>query len=537
MAIPRRVASIHDLAEGEMREVQVGDLGVLLCRVGGAFHAVGAHCTHYGAPLATGALRGTCVVCPWHHAMFDVTTGTRLAPPAPDHLPRYAVEVRGGDVFVTVPDDAEDTPEGAPYRVSAGDPPAMAAPGADSRAFVVVGGGAAGQAAAEELRAAGFRGRVLLVTAEPEVPYDRPQLSKGYAAGQAGDDALPLRDRAFYAGHGIELVEGRRVRLLDAAAKRVTFEDGEVLPYAAALVAPGGRPRRLDVPGADLDGVLYLRTHEDARRIVQAAKHGQRAVLVGSSFIAMELAASLRGRGLDVTVASRDREPFEKALGPEVGRFFRGVHEAEGVRFHLATTVERIERKGDGLAVVLGNGERAEGDFVVAGVGVAPATGFVEGVEKAEDGGIVVDAELRAADGLWAAGDVAHYPDARSGRRVRIEHWRLAQQHGRRAGRNMAGEAVPFRGAPFFWSGQFGVGLRYVGHAADAGAPVLDGSLEDRAFIAYYLDGDRVAAAAGVGRDREMAAFHALVLAGAEPSAGEVRAGGVDLLARLRAGQ
>jgi NADPH-dependent 2,4-dienoyl-CoA reductase/sulfur reductase-like enzyme/nitrite reductase/ring-hydroxylating ferredoxin subunit len=531
-----RVASIHDLADGEMKTVTVSDTEVLLSRIDGAFHACGAHCTHYGAPLADGALHGCMVTCPWHHAQFDVTDGSLLDAPALDGLARYRVRIDGEHVFVHVPDDAEETPEGAAYRESGGEVPAMADRDFDEhpRTFVIVGGGAAGEMAAETLREAGFEGRVVMITKEDVAPYDRTMLSKGYLGGGAGDDALPLRDDAFYERHGVEVRRGLTVTKLDAEAKTIHFADAEPLKYDRVLVATGGTPRTLDVPGADLDGVHVLRQWHDAERIAAQADGAERAVVVGSSFIGMEAAASLTGRGLDVTVISLDETPFEAVLGAEVGGVFQRVHEENGVTFHLGSGVERIEKKNGHLAVTTDGGATAEGDFVLVGIGVTPVTDFLSGVTKHDrDGGVIVDGHLAAGGDVFAAGDIAHFPEPRSGERVRIEHWRLAQQHGRVAARNMAGLDEPYRGVPFFWSGQFGVSIRYLGHAESWDEVYIDGSLDDRQFVAYYLKDGDVRAAAGIGRDREMAALHALMLAGQTPSAEEVK-GDLDLLARLK---
>lgn len=531
-----RVASTHDLADGEMKTVTVGDTEVLLSRVEGAFHACGAHCTHYGAPLADGALLGRMVTCPWHHAQFDVTDGSLCDAPALDALARYEARVEGDDVFVRVPDDAAETPEGATYRESGGAPPPMADRKSDPRTFVVLGGGAAGEVAVETLRRAGFGGRIVMVTKEAVTPYDRTQLSKGYLSGEAGDDALPLRDEDFYERHGIDVLRGATVTRLDAAAKEIHFADAEpeTLAYDRVLLATGAAPRTLDVPGARLDGVHTLRQWQDAERIADHADGAGRVIIVGSSFIGMEAAAHLTARGLDVSVISTADVPFESVLGAEVGRMIQRVHEAHGVAFHLGRGVRRIEKTEDGLAATMTNGKKVEGDFVLVGIGVTPVTGYLEGIATDdEDGGITVDATLVAGNDVFAAGDIAHFPDSRTGERVRIEHWRLAQQHGRIAARNMVGEAVPYRGVPFFWSRQFDLNLRYLGHAKRWDEVAIDGDLDDQAFIAYYLGEGRVLAAAGVGRDREMAALHALMLADRTPSGEEVK-GGIDLLARLK---
>ncbi len=508
---------------------------MLLSRVDGQFYACGARCTHYGAPLADGVLDGRTVICPWHHARFDVTSGGLEDPPALDALSHYHAWTEGNDVFVRVPEDAETTPKGASYRESGGETPAMADRDFDGhpQTFVIVGGGAAGQAAAETLREVGFRGRVVMVTKEEARPYDRTVLSKGFLSGKAGPDALPLRDADFYQRHGIEVVSGQAVTKLDAAEKTIHFENGEPLTYDRALVATGGTPRCLQVPGADLDGVFTLRSAADAEAIAARAAGAKRAVIVGSSFIGMEAAANLTQRGLAVTVVSVDEVPFEKVLGAEVGGLFLQTHRANGVTFHLDSGVRKIEKKGSGLVLTTTGGTTVEGDLVLVGIGITPATDFLDGVTRADDGSVIAGAHLAVGDGLWVAGDIARFPYG-PGERVRIAHWRLAQQHGRIAARNMAGQALPFQGVPFFWSGQFGVSLRYLGHAEAWTEVHLEGSLDDKRFIAYYLEGGEVLAAAGVGRDRAMAALHALMLAGQTPTAAEVRAG-FDPLARLSA--
>ena len=535
-----RVAALSDLADGEMRQVSADGTEILLSRVDGRVHACTAFCTHYGAPLATGVLSGTTVVCPWHHAVFDVASGALCEPPAPDALRTFEVEMRDGDVYVRVPSDADEHGKGTPYRKSDGELPEMEGLGTDSRVVAIVGGGAAANAAVEELRAQRYRGRIVMLTKETHAPYDRTKLSKGVLAGDAGEEALPLRDGSFYERHGIEVWSDRTVTGLDAEDREIEFEAGEPLAYDACLVATGGTPRQLSVDGADRDGVFVLRSWEDALRVVEAADGAQRAVVIGASFIGMEAASSLVSRGLDVTVVGREDVPFESVLGAEVGRAFQSAAESKGVTFRLGVSVEAIETSDDGLVVSLDASGAHEADLVVVGIGVTPATEFLDGAPfRREDGGLVTDARLRLAERVWAAGDVAAYPEARLGETVRIEHWRLAQQHGRAAARNIAaalegGEQEAFTSVPFFWTGQFGLSLRYVGHAEDWDEVVVDGSIEDGAFIAYYVRGRSVLAAAAVGRDQDAAAFHLLLARGEAPSADAVR-GGFDPQAALDA--
>ena len=549
-----RVAATSDLADGEMRQVDADGTAVLLSRVDGAYHACTAHCTHYGAPLADGVLHGRTVVCPWHHAAFDVCSGALEQPPALDALRSFEVKIDGDDVLVRVPDDADAHGEDITYRESDGESPASVAPeavdpesGEAERTVLIVGGGAAAEAAAEEVRRLGYEGRLVMVTPETRAPYDRTKLSKAYLAGGAGPDALPLRDGGFYERLGIEVWTDRTVSAIRPEKREAHFEEGEPLAYAACLVATGGTPRRLDVEGADLDGVHVLRSWADAHALVEAAGDAKRAVIIGASFIGMETASSLTDRGVEVHVVAREAVPFEAVLGEEVGRAFQSAAEAKGATFHLRADVRRIERTARGLGVVLGADEtRVEGDLVILGVGVTPATDFLDGHDfRRDDGALAADATLALAPGLYAAGDVAEFPDVRLGRRVRIEHWRLAQQHGRHAAQNIvralasgdddSASGEPFTGVPFFWTGQWGISLRYVGHVEKWDEAVVDGDLGEKDAAVYYLQDGRAHAAAFIGRDKAAAAFELLLASGEAPSADEVR-GGFDPQAALARG-
>jgi apoptosis-inducing factor 3 len=519
------LADTSDLRDGEMKEVYAGETKILLARVGNEFHAVGAACPHYGAPLAEGALCGTRVVCPWHHACFDVTTGNLEEPPALDSLPRYEVRIEDGRVLARVPYGTEDR---VPPSMSRRDP-------SDARLFLILGAGAAGYAAAQTLREDGFRGRVALVTREDRAPYDRPNLSKDYLQGHAEPEWMPLRPEEFYEQFDIELLLEREVTRVDAAAKTVTFYSGDTLAYDALLVATGGSARRLNIPGSDLKNICLLRGFNDADSVIETAVRSRRVVVVGASFIGMEAAAALRARGLDVTVVAPSREPFESTLGPEVGALFRRAHEERGVKFKLGSIVYRFEGTSNVEAVTLEGGERIEADMVLAGVGVHPATGFLEGVALDEDGGVFVDEYMRAADGLYAAGDIACFDDPRTGARARIEHWRTAQQQGRVAAHNMAGRHTTFDGVPFFWTRQFDTGLLYVGHAQSWDEIIYSGDVEACDFLAFYVRGGRALAVAGVNRDRDMAALEELLRLNLMPGAEELRAGVADFAELLRA--
>jgi NADPH-dependent 2,4-dienoyl-CoA reductase/sulfur reductase-like enzyme/nitrite reductase/ring-hydroxylating ferredoxin subunit len=517
------LANISELRDGEMKEVSAGDTRILLARAGGNFHAVSATCPHYGAPLAEGILCGTRLVCPWHHAVFNVVNGDLEEPPALDGLVSYDVRVDGERVMVSISDEARDRRD------------ARRDPVIDSRQFVIIGAGAAGYAAAQTLREEGFRGNVVMITREDRAPYDRPNLSKDYLHGHAEPEWMPLRPDDFFSEHDIQLILNREVTRVDARSKTITFESGETMEYDALLVATGGAPVRLNITGSDLKNVFMLRSFADAGSIIETAKRSRRAVVVGASFIGMEAAYSLRERGLEVTVVAPSQEPFETTLGAEIGAAFRRLHENHGVHFKLGSIVYRFEGSHNVEAVVLDNGERIETDMVVIGAGVRPVTHFLEGVELDQAGAVVVDSRLRGVDGLYAAGDIVNFPDYHTRKRVRIEHWRTAQQQGRAAARNMLGRDMPFDGVPFFWTRQFDAGLLYVGHASSWDEIIFRGDVSSHDFLAFYVKGNRVVAVAGMNRDREMAAVEELMRIDRMPTRTQLKSSDVSLVEMLHA--
>ncbi|HEX5029949.1 MAG TPA: FAD-dependent oxidoreductase [Candidatus Eisenbacteria bacterium] len=469
---------------GQMIEGTYEGARVLLARVDDRFYAIGGECTHYGAPLCEGLLVGKTVLCPWHHARFELASGRATAPPALSGLKRYRVGVEAGRVRVL-------------GLAPAASRPARPARGPES--VVIVGAGAAGAIAAETLREEGFQGRVTLLDGEPSGPVDRPNLSKDYLAGNAPEEWLPLRSDDFYRERGIELRVATPVERVDPAARTVTLAGGEELEWGALLLAMGATPIRLPVPGAELGHVFTLRSLRDARAIIAEAGHAQSAVVVGASFIGLEVAAALRARKLDVHVVAPERIPMERVLGRDLGEFIRELHEQNGVRFHLGSTLEAIDRDH----VILSDGARVDAELVVVGIGVRPSTELAEEAGLTCDRGILVDAMLRtSAPGVWAAGDLARWPDRSSGERVRIEHWVLAERLGQTAARNILGAEEPFRAVPFFWSRHYDVSIQYVGSAAGYEAADSVGDPRHGKGAVLFKKGGRVLAVASIGDAR-----------------------------------
>ncbi|MBS3734495.1 MAG: FAD-dependent oxidoreductase [Phycisphaerae bacterium] len=504
------VAKVNDLVDGEMKEIQVDDVAVLLVRHKSRFYAYWPTCPHHGAPLAEGRCDEGHIRCPWHQAVFDTETGALRQPPAMDVLSHYELRVDGDDVVVSVPDVMPESC--APEMVSHD-------PDADGRRFVILGAGAAGLTAAESLRQCGFKGAVTVVTRDKHFPYDRTELSKRYLAKP--DAKRPyIRSEAFYAQHGIDIRINTPVAEVVAADKRVVCADGDDLGYDALLLATGSRARTLGVDGEALSGVTTLRTLDDCERLRGLAGDADGAVVVGAGFIAMEAAAALIGRGVAVTVVAPEDVPFERVFGERIGRMYQKVHEDKGVAFRLGRTVERFEGNDVLDAVVLDDGERIEANVAVVGVGVTPVTDYLTDIATADDGAVAVGAQLRAGDGVYAAGDIARLPDWRGAGAMRIEHWRMAQQLGRLAAANMTGAEATYDDVPFFWTNQYMVITQYVGHAGRWDEIVFDPAApgpEQQDFVAYYVADGRVRAAAGCGQDQAMCLIAERLRAGEAP--------------------
>jgi NADPH-dependent 2,4-dienoyl-CoA reductase/sulfur reductase-like enzyme/nitrite reductase/ring-hydroxylating ferredoxin subunit len=465
---------------------RVGDDPVLLARHGDEVWAIGSTCTHYGGPLAEGLIVGETVRCPWHHACFSLRTGEALAAPALNPVPCWRVEERDGKVFVR-------------EKVAAAPRKAAMRAGAPDR-VVIVGGGAAGLAAAEMLRREGFAGSLMLVSADDDAPYDRPNCSKDYLAGNAPEDWMPLRPADFYAEHSIALLLRSEAVSLDVRSRQVTLADGRSLPFDKLLLATGAEPIRLNIPGADQPHVHVLRSLADSRAIIAAAATARRAVVIGASFIGLEVAAALRARNIEVHVVAPERRPLERVLGAEYGEFVRGLHEEHGVVFHLEQTATAIGER----EVVLKAGGRLPADLVVVGVGVRPRTALAERAGLTIDRGVAVNEYLEtSAPGIYAAGDIARWPDPLSGQNLRIEHWVVAERQGQAAARNMLGQRQKFAEAPFFWSQHYDVPINYVGHAETWDALDIEGDIKARDCLVRYRHAGRTLAVASIFRDLE----------------------------------
>jgi NADPH-dependent 2,4-dienoyl-CoA reductase/sulfur reductase-like enzyme/nitrite reductase/ring-hydroxylating ferredoxin subunit len=483
---------LRDLPDGGILAGKVGDDDAILARSGGAVYAVGAHCTHYHGPLAEGLITGDMVRCPWHHACFSLRTGEAVAAPAFDPIACWRVERAGDRVFVR-----ERLPD-----------PARRSVAAPLDAIVIVGGGAAGLAAADMLRREGYAGRVTIVSADASAPYDRPNLSKDFLAGNAPDDWIPLRAPEWYADRDIELVLDTRVQAIDAANRTLDLGNGRATAYGALLLATGADPVRLPVPGASDEQLHYLRTFADSRALVAKSANAKRVVVVGASFIGLEVAASLRARGIDVDVVAPERVPLERVMGADVGRLVQDIHAEHGVTFHLGATIANV----NGSKVTLSDGTTLAADLIVLGVGVRPSLTLAEKAGLALDRGVVVNEYLEtSAPGIYAAGDIARWPDPRTGLRIRVEHWVVAERQGQAAARNILGKREPYTAVPFFWSAHYDVVINYVGHAERWDAIDIDGSLADRDCEVSYKLGGRTLAVATIGRDlANLRAEHAL---------------------------
>jgi len=389
---------------------------------------------------------------------------------------------------------AKPKPEGAPDSI------------------VIIGAGPAGLVAAQTLRREGYAGPVRLIGAEETPPVDRPNLSKDYLAGKAPEEWIPLRPPEFYEAEKLELHTGAAATAIDVKRRLVNLDDGRSIPFGALLLTTGAAPVRLDLPGGSLPHIHYLRTFADSRAIVAGALAAKKAVVLGAGFIGLEVAASLRQRGLEVQVVSRDARPLEKILGAEAGEFIRGLHESHGVVFHFGDKAASIDER----TVRLASGPSLPAELVVVGVGVRPSTTLAERAGLRVDRGIVVDAYLETSEkGIFAAGDVARYPDSRTGDLIRVEHWVAAQRQGQAAARNMLGRREAFRAVPFFWSQHYDVVLNYVGHAERWDSIDIDGSFAAGNCKLTYRGGGRTLAVVTLSRDRESLEAEAAMEAGA----------------------
>jgi NADPH-dependent 2,4-dienoyl-CoA reductase/sulfur reductase-like enzyme/nitrite reductase/ring-hydroxylating ferredoxin subunit len=480
--------AIGNLADGAMLVGHVGEEVVVLVRRGETFFAIGAKCSHYGGPLGEGVLDGETVRCPWHHACFSLRTGEALRAPGIDPVPRFQTERAGDRVYV----------RGKLPAPAARKPPAAALPIAR---IVIIGGGVAGFAAAERLRREGFTGSLTMLSADRHPPADRPNLSKDYLAGKAPEEWVFLKPARFYAEHRIDLQLAADVTSIDPATRTVTVGDGHVFVFDRLLLAIGAEPVRLPLPGADLPHVFTLRSFADSRAISAKAAESARAVVIGASFIGLEVAASLVTRGLEVHVVAPEPRPLEHVLGPAFGDAIRAEHDAHGVVFHLGRKPAAIAAD----SVTLDNGARLPADLVVMGTGVKPRLELAHAAGLRCEHGVLVNDRLETSiPGIFAAGDIARFPyPLAGGGAIRVEHFVVAERQGQVAAANILGLDLPYRDAPFFWSQHYDLPINVVGHAGRWDALEVVGDLRARDGLVRYRHRGEVVAVASIYRDRD----------------------------------
>eukprot|EP01121_Diplochlamys_sp_Union-15-3_P009946 TRINITY_DN2735_c0_g2_i4.p1 TRINITY_DN2735_c0_g2~~TRINITY_DN2735_c0_g2_i4.p1 ORF type:complete len:538 (-),score=101.66 TRINITY_DN2735_c0_g2_i4:40-1653(-) len=512
------VASTKDFRNGEMREVPLGEHNVLLFKEKDQFYATGTKCTHYGAPLKNGTFSNGRVRCPWHGACFNVKTGDIEDYPGLECLTTYDVRIEGDNVVVSA--TASSLAQQRKTKP-------LSKRQKDTPVFVVIGGGAAGGTAVEILRQEGFTGRLLLISKENNLPYDRPKLSKAMTITV---DKIQFRDSEFYKQHDIEVKLQTEVVELNALTKTIKLSDGETIKYDGAIIASGGSAHDLAfIKGAQSKNIFTLRSIEDAHAIISAVEN-QNVVIVGSSFIGMEVASCIAAKVKSVIVVGMEKVPFERVLGTEVGSAMKKFHESNKVQFRLEAITDSFSSTPDGKVsgVVLKSGEVLPASVVIIGAGIKLNTGFVkEGVTKDVDQSLIADKYLKVAEGLYAAGDLVKFPFAfLNNDKVRIEHWGSAQTQGKIAALNLLGKQIPFDNIPVFWTVQYGKSLRYCGYAFQYDEVVLDVEKdwkEKLTFVAFYTKGDKILAVASLNRDPIVVQCAELMAQGKMPTVSQLK--------------
>jgi NADPH-dependent 2,4-dienoyl-CoA reductase/sulfur reductase-like enzyme/nitrite reductase/ring-hydroxylating ferredoxin subunit len=483
-----------------------GTTVLLIHTARGKFYATSPKCTHYGVPLKGGVLNGDRLTCPAHGACFNVCTGDIEDAPAVDALVKYEVNVKGDQVFISIP-PSSGTASGR--RI-----PHLCAHNSskDGRTFIILGGGAAGLVAAQTLREDGFQGKIVLVSKEAFLPYDRIKLSKNLAITVA---EILLRPAEFFEKNDIETILGDEAVKLDKELHTLTLASGKTIAYDAVLIATGGDARTLPCEGHDLPNIFALRVPSDSEGINKASATAKNVVIIGSSFIGMEAAACLKAKKNieKIVVVGMEKVPFERVLGEQVGAALQKLHESRGIEFRMQAVLKRyIGEDGKLTAVELNTGEVLPCDLVVIGAGIIPATGFLKGVLPLErDGSIIVDAGFKAEENIYVAGDIARFPYWATKETIRIEHWDVAQQQGRIAAHNMAGKSAVYSSVPFFWTVQFGSSVRYAGNAMSWDKFVLKGDVEGLKFAGFFVRNNTILAVVTIGADPIAAAVAELI--------------------------
>jgi NADPH-dependent 2,4-dienoyl-CoA reductase/sulfur reductase-like enzyme/nitrite reductase/ring-hydroxylating ferredoxin subunit len=477
--------TISDIPDSGMKTGHIGGTKALLARTGDEVFAIGATCSHLGGPLHQGLVVDHSVRCPWHHACFSLRSGEPLAAPAFDPLPHWEVEVEDSVVRVR-----HSTPLPTPSRYRHNTR-------SDER-FIVIGGGAAGFAAVDMLLRRGFAGEIAMISDDMAPPYDRTLLTKDYLDGRFGDDHLPLSNHDLFSEDRVRLMLRTKIARIDPTARQVILDNGGVLSYSKLLLATGASPKPADFPGAELPHVKLLRSLDDCRNILAAAQAVQHIAVVGGSFIGLEAAASLRDRGHKVSVVAPEKQPMARIFGPELAELIAATHRDHGVDWHVGRKVDQVT-KG---ALRLDDGTLVDADLVVVGVGVAPRIGLAQAAGLAIDNGVLVDEQLATSEpNIFAAGDIARWPDRYSGERIRVEHWAVAERQGQVAALNMMGHRQSHVAVPFFWTKHFDLSIRYVGHATNWDQLKVAGDLASRDGLVRFVKGKRLLAVATVERD------------------------------------